>query len=188
LLQLIITFKCNVYKYARFIFNVLPSAHFICTKYFSLSVQQGQNTITRASTESTVTIPFARTFRNLDTNRPEGGDGLEQFNFCGCGWPQHMLVPMGNSLGFRCELFVMISNYDDDRVVQDISGVCNDADVFCGVKDKLYPDRRSMGYPFDRQPRVGVDTLQQFLTPNMRVQDISIRFNNRSVQPRPNNK
>lgn len=31
-------------------------------------------------------------------------------------------------------------------------------------------------YPFDRQPRNGVDTLQQFLTPNMAVQDVTIQF------------
>lgn len=78
----------------------------------------------------------------------------------------------------------MISNFADDRVEQDVSGVCNDAGSYCGIKDKLYPDRRSMGYPFDRMPRDGVDTLQQFLTPNMRVQDVTIRFNNRTVRPK----
>lgn len=40
-----------------------------------------------------------------------------------------------------------------------------------------------MGYPFDRMPRDGVDTLQQFLTPNMRVQDVVIKFNNRIIKP-----
>lgn len=63
-----------------------------------------------------MTIPFERTFRDLDTNRPEGGDALAEFNFCGCGWPAHMLVPRGNPEGFACELFVMISNYADDNV------------------------------------------------------------------------
>lgn len=38
-----------------------------------------------------------------------------------------------------------------------------------------------MGYPFDRQPRDGVDTLQQFLTQNMAVQDVTIRFTDRIV-------
>lgn len=48
---------------------------------------------------------------------------------------------------------------------------------YCGLRSKLYPDRRSMGYPFDRMPREGVDTLRQFLTPNMRVQEVNISFN-----------
>ena len=79
-------------------------------------VKQGSNTITRNSTESSLTVPFERTFRDLDVNRPTGGDELERFNFCGCGWPQHMLLPRGTEAGFQCQLFVMISNYADDRV------------------------------------------------------------------------
>lgn len=61
---------------------------------------------------------------------------------------------------------------------------CSDAASYCGVRDNLFPDKRSMGYPFDRQPRDGVDTLQQFLTPNMAVQDVTIRFTNRIIQRR----
>ncbi|KAG5886327.1 hypothetical protein JTB14_034790 [Gonioctena quinquepunctata] len=160
---------------------------FIEMDKFSVNLNQGQNTISRSSTLSSVTIPFERTFRYLDTNRPEGADNLAQFNFCGCGWPQHMLTPMGNAEGMQCQLFVMISNYADDRIEQSTEGACNDADSFCGIKDKLYPDRRSMGYPFDRQPRDGVDSLQQFLTPNMRVQDVTIKFTNRVFRPRQGN-
>lgn len=82
-----------------------------------IKVNPGQNTIRRRSTESSVTIPFERTFRNLDQNRPDAGTTDEaEFNFCGCGWPQHMLVPKGLPGGLRCELFVMISNYEQDRV------------------------------------------------------------------------
>lgn len=62
-----------------------------------------------------------------------------------------------------------------------MEGQCNDAYSFCGLKDKLYPDRRPMGYPFDRMPRDGVDNLQQFLSGNMRVQDVTIRFTERTV-------
>ncbi|XP_023012803.2 phenoloxidase 1 [Leptinotarsa decemlineata] len=160
---------------------------FIEMDKFTVNLKQGKNTINRSSTQSSVTIPFNRTFRDLDNNRPTGGENLAQFNFCGCGWPQHMLTPMGNSEGMQCQLFVMISNYADDRIEQSIEGACNDADSFCGIKDKLYPDRRSMGYPFDRQPRSGVDTLQQFLTPNMRVQDVVIKFTNRVFRPRETN-
>ncbi|XP_049822107.1 phenoloxidase 1-like [Aethina tumida] len=157
---------------------------FIELDKFTVNLKQGRNTITRSSTQSSVTIPFERTFRNLDNNRPTGGDALAQFNFCGCGWPAHMLIPKGKPEGFPCELFVMISDIAGDRVNQDESGVCNDAGSYCGIKDKLYPDRRSMGYPFDRLPRQGVDTLQQFLTGNMRVQDVSIKFENRTFKPR----
>lgn len=70
------------------------------------------------------------------------------------------------------------------QVEQDTEGPCNDASSYCGIKDRLYPDRRSMGFPFDRVPRDGVDTLQQFLTPNMRVQDVVVQFSGRTLRPR----
>lgn len=151
---------------------------------FIVNLSPGENLITQASTSSSITIPFERTFRNVDLNRPAGGAALEQFNFCGCGWPQHMLLPKGTAEGLQCELFVMISDIAGDRINQSIEGQCNDAAIYCGIRDKLYPDRRSMGYPFDRMPRDGVDTLQQFLTPNMRVQDVRIQFFDRTVRPR----
>lgn len=48
-------------------------------------VRPGQNILKRRSIDSTVTIPYERTFRNLD-ERPVGGAGEDGFNFCGCGW------------------------------------------------------------------------------------------------------
>lgn len=60
---------------------------------------------------------------------------------------------------------------------------CDDASSYCGLQNAKYPDSRSMGYPFDRNPREGVTTLQQFLTPNMITQDVRIRFSNRVVAP-----
>ncbi|XP_044743292.1 phenoloxidase 1-like [Chrysoperla carnea] len=153
---------------------------FIELDRFIVTLDPGNNEIVRKSTESSVTIPFERTFRNLDLNRPVGGDELEQFNYCGCGWPQHMLIPKGTPEGYPCTLFVMISNIADDLVDQDLSGACSDSSSFCGIKDRLYPDRRSMGYPFDREPRTGVNTIREFLTPNMAIQKVSIRFTDRS--------
>lgn len=52
------------------------------------AVNPGQNLIRRRSTESSITIPFERTFRDLTTNRPGAGTDAEaQFNFCGCVSP-----------------------------------------------------------------------------------------------------
>ncbi|XP_005179890.1 phenoloxidase 2 [Musca domestica] len=152
---------------------------------FVASFNPGQNTIRRRSEESNVTIPFERTFRNLDANRPNANTSEElEFNFCGCGWPAHMLIPKGlPGDGLRCQLFVMISNYEDDRVDQDLVGSCSDASSYCGVRDRKYPDRRAMGFPFDRLPRQGADRLTNFLTPNMSIVDVSIRHDaNRVVQ------
>ena len=56
--------------------------------------------------ESSVTIPYDRTFKNLSNTQSVNND----ISFCSCGWPQHLLIPKGNEQGFQSELFVMISN------------------------------------------------------------------------------
>lgn len=82
-----------------------------------LTVKRGKNDITRRSLESSVTIPHEVTYRNLDNNRPAANTSSEAvFNFCGCGWPQNMLIPKGSPEGFLCQLFVMVSNGENDEV------------------------------------------------------------------------
>lgn len=93
-----------------------------------------------------------------------------------------MLIPKGLPEGLRCELFVMVSNYEEDRVEQELVGTCNDSASYCGVRDRRYPDSKPMGYPFDRLPRTGADRLSSFLTPNMRRVDVSIMHQDRTVQ------
>lgn len=58
---------------------------------------------------------------------------------------------------------------------------CNDAASFCGLKDQLYPDRRAMGFPFDRTYRA--DTLVDFanLANNMSVSTFIIKHRNQYV-------
>lgn len=68
------------------------------------------------------------------------------------------------------------------QIDQQLVGRCSDAASYCGVRDRLYPDRQSMGYPFDRLPRTGADRLVNFLTPNMSIVDVSIRHENRTTQ------
>jgi hypothetical protein len=75
----------------------------------------------------------------------------------------------------------MVSDYEEDKVEQDLVGMCNEAASYCGVRDRLYPDRKAMGYPFDRLPRSGVRTLDQFLTPNMIAVDVDIFHENKIV-------
>ncbi|XP_054277594.1 phenoloxidase 2-like isoform X2 [Macrosteles quadrilineatus] len=160
---------------------------FIEMDKFTVNLKPKTNVIERKSKESSVTIPFNRTFRNLEANRPDSGPILEAFNFCGCGWPEHMLVPRGTPQGLQCQLFVMISNYENDRVERSTVGgkMCEDAaSSYCGLRDNKYPDKRSMGYPFDRLPRDGVNLLQEFITPNMAVVDVSIRHLDRTVSPK----
>lgn len=182
---------------------------FIIVTIDSISVNPGENIIRRKSTESNVTIPHDQTFRNIDRTRPEGNPtDAYNYNFCGCGWPSHMLVPSGKKGdGMSCELFVMITNNDEDRVDQDLSGTihnswsssqilsnfgcsiclgtCRDAFAFCGIRDKKYPDKRAMGFPFDRFPREDTEFLADFLTPNMHVTQFKIVHSDKTVQRMP---
>lgn len=80
----------------------------------------GQNIIRRSSVQSSVTIPYERSFRRIGSEyQPADEDDLAQFRFCGCGWPQHLLLPKGTAEGAVFDVFAMISNYADDRIDQD---------------------------------------------------------------------
>ncbi|XP_055859251.1 phenoloxidase 2-like [Episyrphus balteatus] len=151
---------------------------------FTVYLKSGRNTIQRKSNQSSVTIPFERSFRRVDSaSLPKDADALAEYRFCGCGWPTHMLLPKGSATGMEFDLFVMISDYVGDEVIQiqTNDSVCGDAQSFCGLRDKLYPDKRAMGFPFDRQiysSNLGGFTRQY---KNMAVTAIKIHFSNRHI-------
>lgn len=93
--------------------------HHLTISIFINKVVPGQNDIRRRSDQSSITIPYERSFRRIGSQfQPTDADDLAQFQFCGCGWPAHMLVPKGTSEGARFDVFVMISNYADDSIDQ----------------------------------------------------------------------
>lgn len=147
---------------------------------FTVQLNPGMNMIRQRSNDSSVTIPYERSFRRIGSQyQPVDPVQKAQFQFCGCGWPQHMLVPKGTAEGARFNIFVMISDHDVDKVEQPASSnVCNDAASFCGLKDQKYPDKRAMGFPFDRPFRA--DRLIDFknLGTNMAIGECTIRFTN----------
>ncbi|CAO1411108.1 unnamed protein product [Diamesa hyperborea] len=156
---------------------------------FTVNLKSGDNIISRKSLKSTVTIPFDRTFRPL--NKADNKDSL-----CGCGFPQHMLLPRG-SIGSKkkgknpreggtdYDIFVMISNYEHDKVdsESDESQGCNDAHSFCGIRGGKYPYKRMMGYPFDRVISAKTETLQDFAAEytNMLTAKVNILFDPKKV-------
>jgi hypothetical protein len=98
-------------------------------------------------------------------------------NYCNCGWPFHLLVPRGTPEGMPFRLLVMLTDWNEDRVSHDAH--CGSMS-FCGVRDAAYPDRRAMGYPFDRPLHAGrrsptVVARQR----NMALRDVTITFRGR---------
>ncbi|XP_058059769.1 phenoloxidase 8-like [Anopheles bellator] len=134
---------------------------------FVVKLHPGENRVIRKSDNSSVTIPYERTFGRVDVSSMQGA---ERFQFCKCGWPDHMLLPKGSPEGRKFDLFVMVSDYEQDKVETGVldDGKCNDSHSYCGLQDQMYPDRRAMGFPFDRLP-----------APNDHmIRDFSSRFSN----------
>ncbi|XP_045134884.1 phenoloxidase 3-like isoform X2 [Portunus trituberculatus] len=158
---------------------------------FTHNLKPGPNHILRSSTSSSITNLNDFTFRDLEKQpNPDNLVAPENtlFNFCGCGWPQHMLLPRGKQEGMSFELFVMVTDWNQDKVAQpDGARSCSAAASFCGILDALYPDGRPMGFPFDRRPlpmllnRHVERTSDLTRLSNIAMQDITITFTNAKI-------
>ena len=92
--------------------------------------------------------------------------------WCDCGWPYDLLIPSGASEqgGTPFQLMAAVTAWSQDRA--------NNADTctsmsFCG-SEQFYPDKRNMGYPFDRRfPEAGV-LATIAAQPSMTVRDLTI--------------
>jgi tyrosinase len=96
--------------------------------------------------------------------------------WCDCGWPYSLLLPSGASDpgGTPFRLMAAVTAWSQDTA--------NNADTctsmsFCG-SEQFYPDKRNMGYPFDRRfPQAGVVATIE-AQPSMTVRDLTIRCEN----------
>lgn len=139
---------------------------------FHHDLHPGRNTIIRHSKDSSVTLSSERTFDEL-----AHGEGINEHanEYCSCGWPDHLLVPRGNEKGMPFHLFVMLTDWLHDQVGDHgKTSICVDAVSYCGAKDQLYPDRRAMGFPFDRA--IESDHLEEWILPNMRNTVITVTY------------
>lgn len=145
---------------------------FIELDKFHAELTAGKNTITRKSSDSSVTVSHTPSFEQL-----QSGEGVDEntTEFCSCGWPEHLLVPRGTYKGMDFQLFVMLTDYAEDHVGgHNGQALCSDAVSYCGAKDSKYPDKRAMGFPFDRV--IKARTIGDFSTPNMSFTDVKIQF------------
>jgi len=151
-------------------------------------VASGSSTITRSSVDSVVTVKSENLFRQLeklDRDAKRQGADINTFKnvdaACGCGWPQHLLLTKGTADGMPFDLFVIITDGSLDGIRENKG--CRDALSFCGIIDDEFPDKRPMGYPFDRLPfndpdsNNRVNSIQRYteLIPNSMNVRISIK-------------
>jgi hypothetical protein len=76
--------------------------------------------------------------------------------WCDCGWPYTLLLPRGTKEGLDFRLLVMLSS--NDLTMGDTGAKCTSMS-YCGLKDAEYPDKRPMGYPFDRPLPDSIDSI-----------------------------
>ncbi|CAO1327416.1 unnamed protein product [Diamesa tonsa] len=149
---------------------------------FTVNLKPGENILEQRADQSSVTIPYQKQFGTENLARaPEDDRAYDDFKSCNCGWPDHMILPKGSTAGMSFDLFVMISNYDDDKVVDSEGGECGDAHSFCGLRDQMFPDKRKMGFPFDRI--YSTSTLKDFADAysNMCKTPFVIRFHDEII-------
>jgi tyrosinase len=106
-------------------------------------------------------------------NPPPPPVGAPNDNYCDCGWAYHLLLPRGNENGMDFRFLIMLTDWQLDSVGEDKK--CGSMS-FCGAKDKEYPDKRPMGYPFDRPfKNLSIaDTVKA--RPNLATRDLKIKF------------
>ena len=126
-----------------------------------------ERTITRRSEDSSVLVPPAHKVQHILDEQIS--DAIAP---CGCGWPRNLLIPRGTEGGMRADLYVLATNWKEDEVSprSQLSGSVS----YCGKKDEKYPDRRPMGFPFDRA--MGFETLSEMVdaVPNSSTTKVDI--------------
>ncbi|OXA38134.1 Phenoloxidase 2 [Folsomia candida] len=154
---------------------------------FTTTLKHGENLVQRKSIESALTIPWSQTFRQLERS-VSSPTGVEAF--CGCGWPQNLLVPKGKHGGLSLDFFVMITDWEVDRVndpravglTESQKAGCVDAAILCGTMGRKVPDAKAMGFPFDRLPAPVANTnvapvsVAEFIKPypNMIAKEVKV--------------
>ncbi|MGH9277318.1 MAG: tyrosinase family protein [Acidimicrobiales bacterium] len=111
----------------------------------------GEHTVERRADASSVIRKPA--LRPADLQSPSSSRADDQA-WCDCGWPYTLLLPRGTAAGMPFRLLAMLSSGDDLAVPP--QDHCTSIS-YCGLQDTDYPDRRAMGYPFDRPFATGID-------------------------------
>ncbi|MEZ4709191.1 MAG: hypothetical protein R3A44_18430 [Caldilineaceae bacterium] len=93
--------------------------------------------------------------------------------YCDCGWPYSLLLPRGTKAGMDFRLMVMFTS-GDDVAPEATENQCGSVRL-CGVKGGDYPDKKRMGYPFNRPLPVGQDIETTIaIQRNMAARDIRV--------------
>lgn len=152
--------------------------NFIELDKFAVKLNAGENQIVRKSSESSVSIPDRLTTKVLRKQVDEALEGKTTLNVDKdhrhCGLPDRMLLPKGKVNGMPFVLFVMLTDFEEDKV----NDLPHDYEYggsisYCGTTNSKYPDKKPMGFPFDRR----IPNTKTFKVTNMAFKDVEIKFN-----------
>ncbi|XP_018024726.1 hemocyanin isoform X1 [Hyalella azteca] len=121
----------------------------------------GSNSISRASSEASTTVPDTPSFKSLIAAVDEAVDAgtevhLEEFDR-GCGIPNRLLLPKGREEGLGMILIVGVTDAEEDALHEVLEDAEAHSHAQCGVHGEKYPDHLPMGFPLDRRiddPRI----------------------------------
>ncbi|XP_042881568.1 hemocyanin F chain-like isoform X6 [Penaeus japonicus] len=132
---------------------------------FDVDIVPGLNLVTRASQESSIL--------GHEGFPTRGRPGNERFDYQGCGWPPHLLLPRGSPSGLNFQVFIMLTDADRDI----ISSSRRPRSSFCVPPRERFQDRRPMGFPLDREMESGsaLSTQEVFRNyANVRIVDVTV--------------
>ncbi|XP_053639178.1 hemocyanin [Cherax quadricarinatus] len=140
---------------------------------FWAEVRAGDNVIKRKSSQSSVAIVDRVSFPQLihDTDEAVANNAeLPHKDTRACGHPQRLLLPKGTHDGLEFWLNVIITS-GSDAVHEDlVENERGSNHGYCGIHGEKYPDKRPMGFPFDRR----IPNPKVFKVPNQHDQVVKI--------------
>ncbi|RHZ77131.1 hypothetical protein Glove_185g51 [Diversispora epigaea] len=125
---------------------------------------------------SEVSQPPKKTPEELNNNVAAiDEEDVDHSDYCECGYPFNLVIPRGNRDGLKFKLVVFLSNGELDKT--DSVRKCESLS-FCGFQELAgkYPDKKEMGYPFNR-PLINGDLKDTFGDmKNVAVKEFKIKF------------
>uniref|UniRef100_A0A0P4VW35 Hemocyanin C-terminal domain-containing protein n=1 Tax=Scylla olivacea TaxID=85551 RepID=A0A0P4VW35_SCYOL len=122
-------------------------------KNVSPTVSPGENSLTRSSKDSAITVPDVPSFQDLINKTKEAMTSgselhLEEYH-SSLGLPNRFLLPKGTTEGMDFHFVVFVSDGSEDMAVAGL----HESTSFnhYGCHDGKYPDKKPHGYPLDRR-------------------------------------
>jgi hypothetical protein len=142
---------------------------------FVMKLKNGQNVIRRSSELSSVTVPDRKGFREMLKEVNEGLAGTRDYmvdmKVRYCGHPSRLLLPKGKPEGMKFKLVVHVTNFENDFRTEEYTEGSLTSLSYCGVLSGKNPDKKPLGYPFDRK----IVSWEQFKTDNMKYAEVTIQ-------------